>query len=98
MERVELQEEAPYRWRWLYSDGNGVRVASNSSYPSALEAMLAGRAAYPDLPIDPPAREIVEPAPDKTRRILYLTLVAVVVAILVVIGLDVRERRAEGLR
>lgn len=94
MEHVELEEEAPYRWRWLYSDGNGARVQSNYSYPSALEAMLAARAAFPDLPIDAPQREFVEPDPDKTRRYLYLALAAVILAILVVVGLDMRERRA----
>ena len=98
MEHVELEEEAPYRWRWVYSDGNGARVASNSSYPSALEAMLSARTAYPDLPIDAPERELALPPPDKTRRFLYLALAAVVVTILVVLGLDRRERKAEAAR
>jgi hypothetical protein len=93
MEHVELEEEAPHRWRWIYSDGNGGRVASNASYPSALEAMLSARAAYPDLPLDAPQREVVLPQPDKTRRWLVAALVAVVLAILVVIGLDARARR-----
>lgn len=98
MEHVDLEEEAPYRWRWVYSDGNGARVISNSSYPSALEAMLAARAAYPDLPIDAPRKEIVLAGPDKTRRALWIALAAVVLTILVVIGLDLRERRAESVR
>ena len=93
-----LEEEAPHRWRWLYSDGNGARVASNASYPSALEAMLSARAAFPDLPIDPPERELSEPEPDKTRRFLYVMLAAVVVTILVVVGIDRRERRTEATR
>ena len=94
MEEIELTEESPHRWRWLYSNGNGARVTSNKLYPSALEAMLSARAAYPDVPVSAPMRpEAAEPPPDRTRRTLLWVLAVVVLAILVVGGLELRDRR-----
>lgn len=94
MELIELQEETPHRWRWSYSDGNGAQVTSNSLFPSALEAMLAARAAYPDVQVSGPMKpREPEPQPDRTKRLLLIALGAVVLAILAVLGLELRERR-----